>query len=355
MKKLGLIMVFSLCGALSAVPARGGELHNAAYRGDLKQIKALLAQGADIAAHDEMDQTPLHVAIDAGHPEAAQLLLDRGAKINAPGTLEWTPLYEALQRVHVLTLCKECQITPGRRAVISLLVSRGGMPGPQGWNCIAHYSPEAIRIIIDSLPDGAITTLPPGWGEPWDLVLQASLGNIPRALTDDILRKITPALRKQKLQETAATLNQESFLKDGRPNYPGAPPSSPDDQMVTTMYRVATLRNAAIFLAQSLSSPPTVAETAKRRFAEGNAAFKTARNDNDYREAKQLFRQGSALAPWWPNPYYNLALVEEKLANPREALRNYQFYLEAAPNADDAEKVRSKTYELEYLIKRGAR
>lgn len=58
-------------------------LHRAAWRGDLPQLKALIAGGADLEARDAMGRTPLHVASYARQREAIGVLAKAGAKLDA--------------------------------------------------------------------------------------------------------------------------------------------------------------------------------------------------------------------------------------------------------------------------------
>ena len=70
-------------------------LRDAVKRGDPKEIKQLIAQGADIHGPGEAGRTPLLlVAVKKGHIDAARLLLDKGADVS-----ETTPFmgYTALQ------------------------------------------------------------------------------------------------------------------------------------------------------------------------------------------------------------------------------------------------------------------
>lgn len=72
-----------------AVDAGRSLLHCAAKNNDVKKIKRLLAQGADVNSRDKKNQTPLHLA----NGDAVQILLENGADVNAQDTLKRTPLH----------------------------------------------------------------------------------------------------------------------------------------------------------------------------------------------------------------------------------------------------------------------
>lgn len=80
-------LVFLTGTALSAQPAdNGAALRDAATRGDLARVKALLDAGTDVNAATEYGATALSYACDKGHVEVVKLLLARGAKPDVTDT-----------------------------------------------------------------------------------------------------------------------------------------------------------------------------------------------------------------------------------------------------------------------------
>ena len=82
--------------------------------------------------------------------------------------------------------------------------------------------------------------------------------------------------------------------------------------------------------------------------ARGMAAVEMAKTPKDYKRAVLEFEQAAKLAPNWPDVYFNLGSVQAKAGNYGEAMRHYKRYLELAPKAPDAAKVREEIYKLEY-------
>ena len=85
-------------------------LYKAAESNDVKRIKQLLAEGADIDLAAGKDQeTPLHRAITRGSTEAAKILIESGANINQPRSDGQTPLEMARvrNRTKILLLLKD--------------------------------------------------------------------------------------------------------------------------------------------------------------------------------------------------------------------------------------------------------
>ena len=75
-------------------------LHDAAFDGDVSEVEALLAKGADVNAKD-YGWTPLHEAARYGHVAVVKVLLSKGAEVNAKNQVGWTPLHMAAQMGHV--------------------------------------------------------------------------------------------------------------------------------------------------------------------------------------------------------------------------------------------------------------
>jgi tetratricopeptide (TPR) repeat protein len=92
----------------------------------------------------------------------------------------------------------------------------------------------------------------------------------------------------------------------------------------------------------------TVPEEAQRYMARGMAAVEMAKTPKDYKRAVREFEQAAKVAPNWPDVYFNLGSVQAKAGNYGEAMRHYKRYLELAPKAPDAAKVREEVYKLEY-------
>jgi cytochrome c len=99
--------------------ADAGSLHEAAKAGDVVQIASLLDAGADIN-EKSTGGTPLFLAINAEHVEAAELLIQRGADVNARSTLG-TPLHAAATR--------------GMTSMAGLLLEHGADPNAD-WNTL---------------------------------------------------------------------------------------------------------------------------------------------------------------------------------------------------------------------------
>lgn len=86
----GLIVCFIAgCSSNGHTP-----LHQAAIKGDLKQVESLLKkEGTDVNAKNDFGRTPLHEAAIEGHPEVAAALIKAGADVNAANANGVTPLH----------------------------------------------------------------------------------------------------------------------------------------------------------------------------------------------------------------------------------------------------------------------
>ena len=114
---LGLLggagVVLVMCRRQRQAAQRIGQvLLQATEAGDIVQMQALLAQGAEVNARNAHGWTPLHVAAAGGDPAVIALLLQHGADVHAQSYIGTTPLDNATTR-------------GGRQAVIDLLLAHG--------------------------------------------------------------------------------------------------------------------------------------------------------------------------------------------------------------------------------------
>jgi ankyrin repeat protein len=79
-------------------------LHLAAARGELEQMKALLAEGPPIEAINGKDRTALYEASKRGRTAVVSLLLEHGANPNRKAAQGYTPMLAAAERGHADTL-----------------------------------------------------------------------------------------------------------------------------------------------------------------------------------------------------------------------------------------------------------
>ena len=77
----------------------GKQLLSAARDGDKAEVSRLLAKGAPMTT-DWLGTSPLHLAAQYGHLEAAEILLRSGCQRDARTKVEKTPLHMAAQEGH---------------------------------------------------------------------------------------------------------------------------------------------------------------------------------------------------------------------------------------------------------------
>lgn len=163
--RLGLAVAAALGASNCAIffEEPGSPLADAAHRGDIAAIRALIARGADPNGYDATGNTPLHWAARGGHPlgphrcageapnrvEVVSVLIDLGADPNAldhrasipGGSSGWTPLHMALHHEQFATAAK--------------LLARGADPGirtKQGHSPLAIAADEgAPRTLLLAL------------------------------------------------------------------------------------------------------------------------------------------------------------------------------------------------------------
>uniref|UniRef100_A0A0C9RQ16 TSA: Wollemia nobilis Ref_Wollemi_Transcript_4106_1176 transcribed RNA sequence n=1 Tax=Wollemia nobilis TaxID=56998 RepID=A0A0C9RQ16_9CONI len=134
-------------------------LHIGARKGDLKMVKQLLDEGADVnitsLGPKSPGATPLHLAAAGGHLKVMDELLDRGANIDArtKGGCGWTPLHNAAKERN--------------KKAIKYLIDNGAFLPPdmndRRFNPDLHYCPGLewayeIKVQRDSSVSGSEAT-----------------------------------------------------------------------------------------------------------------------------------------------------------------------------------------------------
>ena len=112
------------------------------------------------------------------------------------------------------------------------------------------------------------------------------------------------------------------------------------------------MREAIIRVAQRMSPRPLVPEEARNRMIRGRAAFKLAKSPADMKDAVDEFRRAANSAPWLGEAYFNLALALEKAEAFPAAIQNYKLFLATEPAQKEADQIRDKLVELQYLQER---
>ncbi len=75
-------------------------LHRAAEKGDLREVKRLIKEGANVNARNGDGSTPLHKAAQKGHLKVVKYLIRKGADVNAKDRYGYTPLHLSVSEDH---------------------------------------------------------------------------------------------------------------------------------------------------------------------------------------------------------------------------------------------------------------
>ncbi|OIQ98096.1 hypothetical protein GALL_198600 [mine drainage metagenome] len=121
-------------------------------------------------------------------------------------------------------------------------------------------------------------------------------------------------------------------------------------QMVEQLQKApqnSALRENIIKLSMKLKPVPAIPEEARRAFVRGNAAFGDAKNPDDYARAVERYQEALLIAPWWGDPYFNLAKAQEMRQEYSSAIEALKLFVLTGPVADDARKAQDYSYVLE--------
>jgi len=96
---------------------------------------------------------------------------------------------------------------------------------------------------------------------------------------------------------------------------------------------------------RSLSIKPILPEEARKYMVQAEAAVKR----QSFSEAADRYRDALKIAPWWPEGYFNRALLLGETGRYKGAIANMKKYLRLIPAASDAQAAQDKIYEWEGL------
>jgi len=133
-----LLLAAWLLLAQAPAPADLDEaLLTAARKGDLEQVKALLAKGANLEAKTRHGVTPLYYAASRGHADVLNYLIEKGANINVEDTFyKSNALDFAIQN--------------GNTATAKILVEKGCKFAPKALgDAVGKGDVELVKVILD--------------------------------------------------------------------------------------------------------------------------------------------------------------------------------------------------------------
>ena len=109
------------------------QLHFAAQKGNLREVRRLVERGLPFDTFDEIGKTPLHYACEGGHINVVKYLIQQGADVNAQDqkVIGDTPLSSCAQT---------CSLEMART-----LVQAGASPTCPGWMQITALTRAAKR------------------------------------------------------------------------------------------------------------------------------------------------------------------------------------------------------------------
>ena len=120
------------------------NIHNAANRGNLNGVRALLNSGTNVNARDEESWTALMYATTNGRLAIARLLLERGANVNARDSEGHTALILAAYY--------------GKLAIARLLLDRGANVNADGGTPLIYAARQGHLAIVRLLLERGANT-----------------------------------------------------------------------------------------------------------------------------------------------------------------------------------------------------
>jgi len=117
----------------------------------------------------------------------------------------------------------------------------------------------------------------------------------------------------------------------------------------------AALREKIIKLVLTMDPKPALPGEVAIHEGAAEYAFKSAKTNADFADAAQEYEKALLAAPWLAADYFNCGVAYEKAENFDAAIRNFNLYLTAAPDAQDATDVRKRIGGLKYAAEKEAK
>ena len=112
------------------------------------------------------------------------------------------------------------------------------------------------------------------------------------------------------------------------------------------------LREKIIALALTINPKPATPDAATMAEGAAEYAFKNAKATSGFSDAAKQYEKALLLAPWLAADYFNCGVAYERAGDNKEAIRSFNLYLLAAPNADDAQAVKGALADCSMSFKR---
>jgi hypothetical protein len=115
------------------------------------------------------------------------------------------------------------------------------------------------------------------------------------------------------------------------------------------------LREKIIRHVQAMKQKPAIPAEVVKHEGAAEYAFKNAKNESDYLDSAKEYEKALLIAPWRAIDYFNCGVAYEKAGQFNKAIAQFNLYLIAAPDAQDANAVLKRIGGLEYAAGKAGR
>jgi tetratricopeptide (TPR) repeat protein len=115
------------------------------------------------------------------------------------------------------------------------------------------------------------------------------------------------------------------------------------------------LREKIIRHVQTMKQKPAIPSEVIKHEGAAEYAFKNAKNESDYLDSAKEYEKALLIAPWLAIDYFNCGVAYEKAGQFKKAIAQFNLYLIAAPDAQDANAVLKRIGGLEYAAGKAGR